>query len=128
MLEFDATSERFRQLFDLINDAAGERGIGQERLPFVRQIGAEVRHNRAARSGLVQLRALKLVPIDAFDLDELGGCSKRHDGNSTTNFPLRANVEQVEPRDMEHKAGAEPDAIIGKTSKQEPDDCNPVTG
>ena len=42
MLELDPAGQRFRQLLDLVDDAAGERGVGEESFPFVGQLGAEI--------------------------------------------------------------------------------------
>ena len=48
MLELDAAGQRFRQLLDLVDDPAGERGVGEESFPFVGQLGAEIGDDRVA--------------------------------------------------------------------------------
>ena len=129
MLELDPAGQRFRQLLDLVDDAAGERGVGEESFPFVGQVGAEIGDDGVARAGVVKLRALQHVPVDV----RRSALSRSVAPNGTTairrrTVPLGVDVEQIEPGDVEQEAGGEPDAVVGEAGQHEPDDDDAVAG
>src|SRR5690349_9451583 len=122
MLELDAAGERFRELLHLVDDSARKRGVGEEALPLVRQVGTEIGNDRVACASIVELRALENMPLDPADLHDLVGGPERHDGYSPPQPALGVDVKQIQPRNVEQEAGGEAEAIVWKSGQDEPDD------
>ncbi len=79
LLELDPAGQRFRQLLDLVHDPPGERGIGEEGLPFVGQVGAEVGDDRMAAARVVQPRPREGEPVDPVNtLQPLDRAERHH--------------------------------------------------
>ena len=76
----------------------------------------------------MKLRALQHVPVDVVDLRQPVGRAERDHRDPPPDFPLGADVEEIEPGDVEQEAGREPDAVVGEAGQDEPDDDDAMAG
>ena len=126
MLELDPAGQRFGQLLDLVDDPPGERGVGQERFPFVGQVGGEVGDDRMCSRGRRASRGLDRVSQSTLSIaQQTLDCAEGHDRDPPADLPLREDVEHIQPGHVKQEAGGQPDAVVGKARENEPDDHQP---
>ena len=97
MLELDPAGERLVQLLDLIHNPSVERGVGQERFPFGRQVCPKVGHHRLGTVDLIQVRLAHHQPVNLVDPNQIGSAAERHDRDQHPRSALDHEIGHVEP-------------------------------
>jgi hypothetical protein len=100
LLDLGQAGQRLPQLLDLINDAAGERRVGKESLPFVRRIGGEVGNDGIASPRVLKPRTAKNHPVDRVDVLKAIDRAEGHHRNAAPDAVGR-EIEDVKPADVE---------------------------
>ena len=127
MFDVDLAGQQFPQLLHLVDNPAGKCRVGEECLPFGRQLGREVCDDRVAAARVMQLRAAERQPIDRIDPGEPVDRTIRDDCDTPSHSALRIDVEQVKPEDMKDEAQRERQAVVGEARQDEPDQHRAVT-
>ena len=120
MAHLHPSRERFEQLLDLVDHPSIERGIGQERFPFIGQI-SKIGDNRIALADPVQVGCAKRVPVNRFHFAQLPGLADRDDRDLGPDSPRDEEIDGKGPHQVDPETQRQRRAMIGYSGKHQQD-------
>ncbi len=118
MLDIDAAGDRFLDLLDVIDRHAGNRLFGDEPLPVVGQVGAQI-DDDAVAIGKDGVTVGQPQPIDARNAVNLAGVAHRHDREAARTGTRAREMAREIPRYAHQIAGREVQAAIVDPEEEE---------